>query len=174
MATETTHKSGPDATRAAGEQQSPPHGRRTARERLLAAANELFYAEGVQTVGIDRIIERAGVAKASLYNSFRSKEDLVQAYLRSRHDGTSERLTDAINQREDPRERLLAVFDSQAQLVAEPDLCHRQRHDRSPWQPHRPSRRRIPRLGPHHVHRPRPASRREEPHPARPTTTPDL
>src|SRR5712675_177987 len=94
--------------------------RATARERLLAAANELFYAEGVQTVGIDRIIERAGVAKASLYNSFRSKEDLVQAYLRSRHDGTTERLTDAINQHHDPRERLLAVFDSQAQLVAEP------------------------------------------------------
>jgi AcrR family transcriptional regulator len=122
MATETTHKSGPDATREGGEQQSPKHGRRTARERLLAAANELFYAEGVQTVGIDRIIERAGVAKASLYNSFRSKEDLVQAYLRSRHDGTSERLTDAINQHDDPRERLLAVFDSQAQLVAEPDF----------------------------------------------------
>ena len=52
----------------------------SARERLLAAANELFYAEGVQTVGIDRIIERAGVAKASLYNLFGSKEELVAAY----------------------------------------------------------------------------------------------
>ncbi|MFC7647352.1 TetR/AcrR family transcriptional regulator [Streptosporangium lutulentum] len=37
----------------------------SARERILAAANELFYREGVQTVGIDRIIEHAGVAKAS-------------------------------------------------------------------------------------------------------------
>ena len=37
----------------------------SARERLLDAANELFYDEGIQTVGIDRIIERAGVAKAS-------------------------------------------------------------------------------------------------------------
>jgi AcrR family transcriptional regulator len=44
--------------------------RTPARERLLDAANELFYAEGVQTVGIDRIIQRAGVAKASLYNLF--------------------------------------------------------------------------------------------------------
>ena len=60
--------------------------RASARERLLAAANELFYAEGVQTVGIDRIIERAGVAKASLYNLFGSKEELVAAYLASRHD----------------------------------------------------------------------------------------
>ena len=63
--------------------------------------------EGVQTVGIDRIIEHAGVAKASLYNSFRSKEDLVGAYLRLQHDDTTERLTQAINQHHDPRERLL-------------------------------------------------------------------
>ena len=52
----------------------------SARERLLAAANELFYDEGVHTVGIDRVIERAGVAKASLYNTFGNKEGLVCAY----------------------------------------------------------------------------------------------
>ena len=52
--------------------------KQSARDRLLAAANELFYAEGVQTVGIDRVIERAGVAKASLYNTFGSKENLVR------------------------------------------------------------------------------------------------
>ena len=40
--------------------------RRSPRERLLEAAGELFYNEGVQSVGIDRVIERAGVAKASL------------------------------------------------------------------------------------------------------------
>src|SRR5712675_1559267 len=58
--------------------------RPTARERLLAAANELFYNEGVHTVGIDRIIEQAGVAKASLYNTFGSKDELVRAYLEMR------------------------------------------------------------------------------------------
>src|ERR1700704_5816535 len=118
MATETTHKS----PTAGSEHRSPPNGRRPARERLLAAANELFYAEGVQTVGIDRIIEHAGVAKASLYNSFRSKEDLVGAYLRLQHDDTTERLTQAIKQHHDPRERLLAVFASQAELVTEPNF----------------------------------------------------
>jgi AcrR family transcriptional regulator len=51
--------------------------RRSPRERLLEAAGELFYAEGVQSVGIDRVIERAGVAKASLYSTFGSKEKLV-------------------------------------------------------------------------------------------------
>ena len=63
-----------------------PGTRASARERLLAAANELFYAEGVQTVGIDRIIDRAGVARGSLYNVFGSKEELVAAYLASRHE----------------------------------------------------------------------------------------
>ena len=50
----------------------------SARERLLASATELFYAEGIHTVGIDRIIEHAGVAKASLYKSFgcRARFDL--------------------------------------------------------------------------------------------------
>src|SRR6202166_2107173 len=74
----------------------------TARERLLAAANELFYAEGVQTVGVDRIIEHAGVAKASLYNLFGSKEALVAAYLASRHERTTSRLTEAIERVDDP------------------------------------------------------------------------
>src|SRR4051812_17426026 len=50
----------------------------SARDRLLAAANELFYEEGVHTVGIDRVIERAGVAKASLYSTFGSKDGLVR------------------------------------------------------------------------------------------------
>ena len=96
--------------------------RASARERLLAAADELFYAEGVQTVGIDRIIERAGVAKGSLYNVFGSKEELVAAYLASRHDGTTRRLTKAIERFDDPRQKIMAVFDAQAQLFKEPDF----------------------------------------------------
>jgi AcrR family transcriptional regulator len=96
--------------------------RGSARERLLAAANELFYAEGVQTVGIDRIIERAGVAKASLYNLFGSKEELVAAYLASRHDRTTSRLAEAIGRFDDPRRKILAVFDAQAQQFEQPDF----------------------------------------------------
>ncbi len=101
---------------------APTEHRSPARERLLAAANELFYAEGVQTVGIDRIIERAGVAKASLYNLFGSKEELVAAYLASRHDATAGRLTEAMDQIDDPRRKILAVFDAQAQLYERADF----------------------------------------------------
>jgi AcrR family transcriptional regulator len=93
---------------------------RTARERLLASANELFYAEGVQTVGVDRIIEHAGVAKASLYNIFGSKEGLVDAYLASRHDATTEQLIAAVERHRSPRKRLLAVFEAQGRIIAEP------------------------------------------------------
>jgi AcrR family transcriptional regulator len=96
--------------------------RRTARERLLDAANELFYREGTQTVGIDRIIEHAGVAKASLYNTFGSKEELVRAYLESRHTRTTERLGAAVEAHTDPVERLLAVFDAQGTMFASPSF----------------------------------------------------
>jgi AcrR family transcriptional regulator len=97
-------------------------GRPSARDRLLAAANELFYAEGVQSVGIDRIVERAGVAKASLYNLFGSKEGLVRAYLESRHNDTAERITAAVARQCDPLGRLLAVFEVQGEIFAEPDF----------------------------------------------------
>ncbi|MFE0631910.1 TetR/AcrR family transcriptional regulator [Streptomyces sp. NPDC058864] len=92
----------------------------SARERLLSAANELFYAEGVQTVGIDRIIERAGVAKASLYNTFGSKDELVHAYLQSRHAATTARILAFLERYETPRTRLLGVFDAQAESFKGP------------------------------------------------------
>jgi len=90
------------------------------RDRLLAAASELFYENGVHTVGIDTIIERAGVAKASLYNTFGSKDGLVRAYLEARHEARRARLTSEIERHEDPRERLLAVFDVLGTTVAQP------------------------------------------------------
>jgi AcrR family transcriptional regulator len=96
--------------------------RPSARERLLAAADELFYREGVQTVGIDRIVQKAGVAKASLYNLFGSKEELVQAYLDARHADTRAQVERALTRFRTPRERLLGVFDAQGQLFTEPDF----------------------------------------------------
>jgi len=92
----------------------------SARERLLEAANELFYDEGVHTVGIDRVIERAGVAKASLYNTFGSKDELVLAYLEGRHARISARITRYLERYSDPRDRLLGVFEAQGELFAEP------------------------------------------------------
>ena len=91
----------------------------SARERLLAAADELFYEEGVRTVGIDRVIEHAGVAKASLYNTFGSKEALIGAYLEQRHVRITDRITKYIERYDTPREQVLGVFEAQAELSAE-------------------------------------------------------
>lgn len=66
-------------------QQTPAHARATtrgsARERLLDAATSLFYTEGIHSVGIDRVIELAGVTRATMYKHFAGKEALVLAYL---------------------------------------------------------------------------------------------
>jgi AcrR family transcriptional regulator len=94
----------------------------SARNRLLAAANELFYAEGVHTVGIDRVIERAGVAKASLYSAFGSKEELVLAYLQLRADTRAKRILARIAQHDSARARIIGIFELLCELVAEPNF----------------------------------------------------
>jgi AcrR family transcriptional regulator len=94
--------------------------RRSARERLLAAADELFYEGGTHAVGIDRVIERAGVAKASLYDNFGSKEELIRAYLLARQEVRKARITARLERYDTPRERLLGVFDGLGEIMAEP------------------------------------------------------
>jgi AcrR family transcriptional regulator len=100
---------------------SSPSTRQTpARDRLMAAANDLFYAEGIHTVGVDRIIEHAGVSRASFYNNFESKEQLIHTYLLGRHEGTTNRLNEAIAVHDDPRQKIFAVFDVQADIFRQP------------------------------------------------------
>ncbi len=94
--------------------------RSPARERLLSAANELFYEEGVHTVGIDRVIERAGVAKATLYSVFGSKDQLVRAYLLARHLTWRAHMEQELARFGTPRERLLGVFDVLGEWFARP------------------------------------------------------
>jgi AcrR family transcriptional regulator len=96
-----------------------PVARIPARDRILAVASDLFYKEGIHSVGIDRIIEEAGVAKASLYNSFRNKDDLVGAYLAARRQRVTSRIEAAIAEYSDPRDRLLAVFDAETAIIGD-------------------------------------------------------
>jgi AcrR family transcriptional regulator len=95
--------------------------RRTAKARILDAADDLFYNEGIHAVGIDRVIARAGVAKGSLYYSFTGKDDLVREYLAHRHGRWAERIAAGIEAHTDPRERILAVYDVLGTLFAQPD-----------------------------------------------------
>ena len=83
------------------------------RERILDTAYELVSQRGVHDVGIDELIERAGVAKATLYRHFPSKDELVLAFLEQREQlwtyGWVE--AEARRRRETPEEQLLAIFD---------------------------------------------------------------
>jgi AcrR family transcriptional regulator len=83
-----------------------------ARERLLAAAYDLFSRQGVRAVGVDTIIARAGVAKMTFYHHFPSKDDLVLAFLQRRERVWTHGWLEAEVKRRAtiPGERLLSIF----------------------------------------------------------------
>jgi len=83
-----------------------------ARERILAAVNELFYRDGVRAVGVDAVIEHAGVNKMSLYRNFASKDDLIAAYVEERNRQFWS-WWDQVMQRHapDPRRQLVGLFE---------------------------------------------------------------
>ena len=85
----------------------------SARERILDAAYELFSRRGIQAVGVNEVIERAGVATATLYRHFPSKEKLVLAFLDLREQRWTKDLIEAgaMRRGSNPEERLLAIFD---------------------------------------------------------------
>lgn len=88
-------------------------GRRDARERILSTAYELFARRGIRDVGIDEVIARSGVAKATLYRHFPSKNDLVLAFLREREAKWTYGLVEEESRKRGstPEDRLLAIFD---------------------------------------------------------------
>lgn len=90
--------------------QQPTPVRRSARERLLSAADELFYADGVTSTGVDAVIARAGVATGSLYNNFGGKDALIEAYLHDRDQRWRTHWESCIAEHTDPVDRVLALF----------------------------------------------------------------
>jgi len=79
--------------------QPPPAKKRSeARERLLVAASQLFYAEGINSVGIERLIKEGQVTLATFYRHFPSKVDLAVAYLRGVHDHIAARAAEQAEQ----------------------------------------------------------------------------
>ena len=91
-----------------------------ARERLLNAADELFYEHGINVIGIDRVIEKAGVAKASLYDCFDGKEDLIRSYVQARDERRRGRILERIAPLKSPKDKALAVFDILSELASQP------------------------------------------------------
>jgi AcrR family transcriptional regulator len=85
----------------------------SARERILDTAYELFSRRGIRDVGVDEIVDQAGIARATLYRHFKSKNDLALAFLERREQrwtfGAIE--VEARRRGKTPEERLLAIFD---------------------------------------------------------------
>jgi len=89
------------------------------RERILETAQRLFYNQGYNSTGINQIIEEAGIAKASLYQHFKSKDALLVAYLQRNHRERIQRLWEFINKCEDPAARLGAMFEYRISVAEE-------------------------------------------------------
>jgi len=96
----------------------------SARERILETAYELFSRHGVRAVGVDRIVASSGVAKMSLYRHFRSKDELVLAFLQRREQRwTMDWLHAEVSSRgETGAERMLAIFDVFDEWFRRPDF----------------------------------------------------
>lgn len=91
------------------------------RERILETASGLFYREGVRAVGVDLVVAEAGVAKTSLYRHFRTKDDLIAAFL-EREDKDFWRTWDEVTRRhlDDPSGELQAHMDWIGERVGRP------------------------------------------------------
>lgn len=100
--------SSPQTPSGAPREQAPP------RERILEVAYELFSHAGVRGVGVDEVVDRAGVAKATLYRHFPTKTELVLAFLELREQRYTRDFIEAEAERRSstPEGRLLAIFDA--------------------------------------------------------------
>lgn len=93
----------------------------TPRERLLATARRLFYAEGIHSVGVDRLVAEANVTRATFYRHFPTKEALVEAYLRATDAALREVVAEALA-REDAMQAFEALLDLIGHVANTPEF----------------------------------------------------
>jgi AcrR family transcriptional regulator len=98
----------------------PPAKPSAPRERLLQTAARIFYAEGINTVGVQRIVEEAGVTLATFYRHFPSKQDLILAYLQRVHDDFDTRAAAAQAAAKDPGDVLKLIGNNITAQLFEP------------------------------------------------------
>ena len=81
------------------------------KDRIILAASKLFYFDGYNQTGINKIIEKAEVSKDSMYRHFRSKEAIAVVYLEQRHKAWITDMTNYLSVRPEGQERVIAIFD---------------------------------------------------------------
>ena len=92
------------------------------RERIIGAASRLFYFQGFNQTGINQIIEEASVAKASMYQHFRSKEDIAVAYLQGRHIMWMANLNECVLRVNHKDGKVVGCFDYLTEWLSEVDF----------------------------------------------------
>lgn len=80
-------------------------------DRIVKVASNLFYSKGYNSTGINEIIDKAGIAKATLYSHFKSKEDICVSYLRYKNDGFIEKISAYCKAKQSGADQILALFD---------------------------------------------------------------
>lgn len=81
------------------------------KDHIIQTASHLFYQKGYNLTGINEIIKEAGIAKATLYNHFKSKEDICVAYLQYKNSLFIDEIKTFVDQRNSGKDRILALFD---------------------------------------------------------------
>lgn len=101
----------------------PPRRPSAARDRILAAADRLFYAQGIRAVGVDRVVSEAQVTRVTFYRHFPSKDHLIAEYLRRRLEHDQDEVERLRREHEDdPRAVLAGIVQALAADTASPDF----------------------------------------------------
>lgn len=88
-------------------------------ERIIETANRLFYLQGYNKTGINQLIEEAGIAKASLYSNYSSKQEVALAYLHSKSDSWVQRLRGQLSPGATPKRKVELIYDFLESLIEE-------------------------------------------------------
>ncbi|GJM15727.1 MAG: TetR family transcriptional regulator [Thermodesulfobacteriota bacterium] len=96
--------------------------RLSSKDRIIETANDLFYRQGYHQTGINQIIEESGVAKATFYSNFKSKEDLGVEYLRERDRIDTNATKNTLNGITDPHERYMSIINGLLRYMKDTDF----------------------------------------------------
>lgn len=89
------------------------------KERIIETASELFYFQGYNQTGINQILAESGVAKASMYQHFRSKEDIAVTYLKRRHIMWMGKLNECVERKNHKKGKVVGCFDYLTEWLTE-------------------------------------------------------
>lgn len=93
-----------------------------AKSKILETANELFYGDGIRTVGVDRLISESAVTKATFYKHYGSKDRLIVQYVRFRDKTTRDRVNAIIEVQRDPEVALRELMAQVSDEISSPDF----------------------------------------------------